>query len=152
MSITTRRAGAAALALCAVTALALPASAEQYRADIAVDVTPRSVLTEKDVSFHSEIIVSNKGTVPITGDWFTVDIPYGVGFVAARGDTWNCGLNPSVSWPQVHCRSEAVNEPGTSRPPVSLHLAATASRVDANVDISVAGFRRGERMSPTTGS
>ena len=146
MSNTIRRAGASALALCAITTLALPASAAPPpSSDIAVEVTPNSVNVAKDTVVNATVIVSNKGTSALTGgDWFTIDLPHGIALSGASGDTWNCVSKPDSPQPYVHCRSELPHAPGTSRPPVQLVVRPTIAGSDANVEIGVAGFRRGE--------
>ncbi|GAA4012868.1 hypothetical protein GCM10022247_39350 [Allokutzneria multivorans] len=151
MSNTIRRAGAAALAVSAITAIAIPASATPAPvptasvADIAVEVTPMSTHVAKDSTVDATVVVSNKGTVALTGgDWFTIRIPHGIAFSGASGDTWNCVPRLSEAWSHVHCRSEAPHAPGTNRPPVKFTVRPTISGSDTNVEVAVAGFRRGE--------
>ncbi|MCP3802629.1 hypothetical protein NLX83_25480 [Allokutzneria sp. A3M-2-11 16] len=147
MNSTIRRAGVAALAVSAITTLALPASAAPAAPvyDIGIEVSSKSTHVAKDALVEATVVVSNKGTVEHTGgDWFTIRIPHGIAFSGASGDTWNCVPRLSEAWAHVHCRSEAAHAPGTSRPPVKFTVRPTIAGSDTNVEVSVAGFRRSE--------
>ncbi|MFB9907153.1 SdrD B-like domain-containing protein [Allokutzneria oryzae] len=114
--------------------------------DIAIAVAPNDKMTSRNNSFPVDVTVSNVGTVPNGADWIDVGIQPGLDITSASGDGWACKIDKDAAWPNLFCRSEAGNDPGTSRPPIRVWVNPTVERGDLNMDFGVAGFRRSESV------